>query len=58
MGAPTLSPYFALSSRAAASRFGTAIETWLSPLIMRKPLDHFLSPQVGDGLVIEAKLAG
>src|SRR5262249_52735393 len=58
MRAPTLSPYLSLSWRAAASRSGTAIETGLSPVTMNKPLNDLRLAQFGDGLVVEAKLAG
>src|SRR5262245_28076048 len=58
MRAPTLSPYLSLSWRAAASRSGTAIETWLSAVTMNKPLNDLRLAQFGDGLVVEAKLAG
>src|SRR6266404_1763318 len=58
MRAPTRSPYLSLSCRAAASRSGTAIETWLSPVTMNKPLNDLRLAQFGDGLVVEAKLAG
>src|SRR5260370_32877007 len=58
MRAPTRSPYLSWSCRAAASRSGTAIETWLSPVTMNKPLNDLRLAQFGDGLVIEAKLAG
>src|SRR6516164_1900320 len=57
MRAPTLSPYLSLSCRAAASRSGTAIETWLSPVTMNKPLNDLGLAQFGDGLVVEAELA-
>src|SRR5215813_3969194 len=58
MRAPTLSPYLSLSWRAAASRSGTAIDTWLSPVTMNKPLNDLRLAQFGDRLVVEAKLAG
>src|SRR5258708_29090274 len=58
MRAPTLSQYLSWSCRAAASRSGTAIETWLSPVTMNKPLNDLRLAQFGDGLVVEAKLAG
>src|SRR5215471_18560966 len=58
MRAPTLSPYLSWSCRAAASRSGTAIETWLSPVTMNKPLNDLRLAQFGDDLVVEAKLAG
>src|SRR5438094_905577 len=58
MRAPTRSPYLSLSCRAAASRSGTAIETWLSPVTINKPLNDLRLAQFGDGLVVEAKLAG
>src|SRR5260370_41800239 len=58
MRAPTLSPYLSWSCRAAASRSGTAIETWLSPVTMNKPLNDLRLAQFGDGLVVESKLAG
>src|SRR5260370_39342399 len=58
MRAPTLSPYLSWSCRAAASRSGTAIETWLSPVTISKPLNDLRLAQFGDGLVVEAKLAG
>src|SRR6516162_4955069 len=57
MRAPTRSPYLSWSCRAAASRSGTAIETWLSPVTMNKPLNDLRLAQFGDGLVVEAKLA-
>src|SRR5215471_7844273 len=57
MRAPTLSPYLSLSCRAAASRSGTAIETWLSPVTMNKPLNDLGLAQFRDGLVVEAELA-
>src|SRR5262249_38865867 len=57
MRAPTLSPDLSLSCRTAASRSGTAIETWLSPVTMNKPLNDLRLAQFGDGLVVEAKLA-
>src|SRR5947209_3785815 len=58
MRAPTRSPYLSLSCRAAASRSGTAIETWLSPVTINKPLNDLRLAQFGDGLVVEGKLAG
>src|SRR5262249_27111477 len=57
MRAPTRSPYLSWSCRAAASRSGRAIETWLSAVTMNKPLNDLRLAQFGDGLVVEAKLA-
>src|SRR5262249_24136812 len=57
MRAPTRSPYLSWSCRAAATRSGTAIETWLSGVTMNKPLNDLRLAQFGDGLVVEAKLA-
>src|SRR5262249_61583214 len=57
MRAPTLSPYLSLSCRAAASRSCTAIETWLGPVTMNKPLNDLRLAQFGARLVVEAKLA-
>src|SRR5215831_5127534 len=57
MRAPTRSPYLSWRCRAAASRSGTAMETWLSAVIMNKPLNDLRLAQFGDGLVVEAKFA-
>src|ERR1700731_3460163 len=48
--APPQTPYLSLSCRAAASRSGTAIETWLSPVTMNKPLNDLRLAQFGDDL--------